>query len=67
MPYSPSSTGFPADTNGARARPGTLAPAAREGFSMQVREPAIADAFEFAPDIHADERGVFGAPYQLDL
>ena len=31
---------------------------------MQVRELAIAGAYEFTPDIHADERGVFVAPYQ---
>ncbi len=31
---------------------------------MQVRELAITGAFEFAPDIHADQRGLFVAPYQ---
>jgi dTDP-4-dehydrorhamnose 3,5-epimerase/epimerase EvaD len=31
---------------------------------MQVRELAIAGAFEFIPDIHADQRGLFVAPYQ---
>jgi len=31
---------------------------------MQVRELAIAGAFEFTPDIHTDQRGLFVAPYQ---
>jgi epimerase EvaD len=31
---------------------------------MQVRELAIAGAFEFTPDIHSDPRGLFVAPYQ---
>lgn len=31
---------------------------------MRVRELAIAGAFEFTPDIHADQRGLFVAPYQ---
>lgn len=31
---------------------------------MQVRELAIAGAFEFTPDIHADQRGLFVAPYE---
>jgi dTDP-4-dehydrorhamnose 3,5-epimerase len=31
---------------------------------MQVRELAIAGAFEFTPEIYPDERGVFVAPYQ---
>lgn len=31
---------------------------------MRVRELAIAGAFEFTPDVHADKRGLFVAPYQ---
>lgn len=31
---------------------------------MQVHELAIAGAYEFTPDIHTDERGLFVAPYQ---
>jgi dTDP-4-dehydrorhamnose 3,5-epimerase/epimerase EvaD len=31
---------------------------------MQVRKLAIAGAFEFTPEIHTDERGMFVAPYQ---
>ncbi|WP_320065652.1 dTDP-4-dehydrorhamnose 3,5-epimerase family protein [Micromonospora sp. RTGN7] len=31
---------------------------------MQVRELAVAGAFEFTPDIHTDQRGLFVAPYQ---
>lgn len=31
---------------------------------MQVRELAIAGAFEFTPEVHADDRGLFVAPYQ---
>ena len=31
---------------------------------MQVRELAVAGAFEFTPEIHTDQRGLFVAPYQ---
>jgi epimerase EvaD len=31
---------------------------------MQVKELAIAGGFQFTPDIHEDQRGLFVAPYQ---